>query len=260
MHYRWSYAVDKYTLSRKIVGELTADIHLPGMVKRILTRRRQLGVFVTGDGVNRTTRPHVEGSYLRILDILASIFERRPFVMGERPTLADIGLMGPMLRHFSHDPTPAAIMQERAPAVWEWVARMWNAKASKLWTGSLVTAVSDDLEPLLTEIGETHLEYISANAIAWQNGDDRFDVALQETPYRMVPTSRYRVWCLEQLRKRYADLPANVAAEARLLFETNRCWEPLWRPEVLASGYDPEGRAPFGDGLEVLTAGTRNHA
>ncbi|MBW2287964.1 MAG: glutathione S-transferase family protein [Deltaproteobacteria bacterium] len=254
MHYRWSYDVDKYLLSREIVRELTTGIPVPAVFKRFMIRQRQLRVFVTGDGVNPATRPHVEGSYLCALDLLSSIFERRPFVLGARPTLADIGLMGPMLRHFSHDPTPAAIMQERAPAVWEWVARMWNAKASKLSGGALVPGVPSDLEPLLAEIGETHLEYLSANAIAWQGGDGRFDVTIQGTAYRRVPASRYRVWCLEELRKRFADLPETAASEARGLLQKNRCWEPLWRPADLASGHDPDRRAPFVDGLEVLTA------
>jgi hypothetical protein len=159
-----------------------------------------------------------------------------------------------MLRHFSHDPTPAAIMQDRAPAVWEWVARMWNARASKLNGGALVTGVPGDLEPLLTEIGQTHLETLSANAIAWQRGDDRFDVSIQGALYRHVPASRYRVWCLEQLRKRFAELPETSAAETRGLLEKNSCWDPLWEPEEIASGHDPDGHAPFGDGLEVITA------
>jgi glutathione S-transferase len=254
MHYRWSYDIDKYMLSRKIVSELMADVPFPAILKRFVIRQRQLRVFVTGDGIGPETRAHAEGSYFRALDLLSSIFERRPFVMGDHPTLADIGLMGPMLRHFSHDPTPAAIMQNRAPAVWEWVARMWNAKASTLATGALVAGIPSDLEPLLAEIGETHLEYLSANAIAWQAGHARFDVTIQEAPYRRVPASRYRVWCLEQLRKSFADLPEANATEARQLLERNRCWDPLWRPGEIASGHDPDGRAPFVEGLEVITA------
>ena len=53
-------------------------------------------------------------------------------MLGERPTIADIGLMGPFWRHFVHDPTPARLMQERAPAVFEWAARTWNARAAEL--------------------------------------------------------------------------------------------------------------------------------
>lgn len=254
MHYRWSYDFDKHLLSRKLVREITSDVPLPALLKRFLTRQRQLRTFVTGDGVDASTRPHVEGSYLRALDLLSEIFARRPFVLGGHPTRADIGLMGPMLRHFSHDPTPAALMQERAPAVWEWVARSWNARAGELGRAALVTGVPAEVEPLLMEIGETHLESLCANAIAWECGDARFDVSIQGASYRRLPVSRYRVWCLEQLRARFAALPESSQAEARVLLEKNGCWDPLWRSGEIVSGLDPEGRAPFAGGLEVLTA------
>merc|ERR1712000_627652 len=70
--------------------------------------------------------------YLGLLDVMEAILKRQPFIMGERPTIADFGLAGPFFRHFSSDPTPRKIMQQRAPAVFEWVARLWNAKMEKL--------------------------------------------------------------------------------------------------------------------------------
>ncbi len=253
MHYRWSYAASKYLLSRQIVEELTGDLPLPKILKRFIVRQRQLRIFVTGDGVSAETRTHVEGGYLRILDLLSSIFEQRPFLFGDRPTLADIGLMGPMFRHFSHDPTPATLMTERAPAVWQWVARVWNARASLL-SGSLVSGIPDDLDPLIQELSETHLESLRANALSWSRGESRFDAEIQGTLYRALPTSRYRVWCLEQLRSHFTALPEPAARAARTLLESSGGWEPLWEPAELESGFDPKGTAPFGVGLEVLTA------
>jgi glutathione S-transferase len=254
MHYRWSYDLDKYTLSRKLADELMPDHPAPSFIKRFMIRRRQRGIFVTGDGVDAATRSHVERGYLCALDLLSSILERQPFVLGAHPTIADFGLMGPMFRHFSHDPTPAAIMQKRAPLVWEWVARMWSARGSRLAGGVLVDGIPSEVEALIKEAGETHLVYLAENAIAWHRGEQRFDVTVQGTRYRAVPTSRYRVWCLEQLRKRFAALPEPASGAARELLEKNACWDALWRPEEIASGYDPDDRAPFGEGLEVLTA------
>ena len=45
--------------------------------------------------------------------------------------------MGPMFRHFQQDPPPAEIMRSRAPGVFAWVGRMWNAKAVDAGSGSL---------------------------------------------------------------------------------------------------------------------------
>ena len=96
MHYRWSYRTSRLLLGRLIVEEMLGDIPLPGPVKRFAIRRRQLGRYVKGDGVSRATWDHVEGSYTRTLDQLEAIFQQRPYLLGELPTLADFGFFASM--------------------------------------------------------------------------------------------------------------------------------------------------------------------
>jgi glutathione S-transferase len=250
LHYRWSYPNDRNLLSELIVDELLGGIPLPGALKRLLIQRRQFGRAVKGDGVDAATREHVEGSYLRALDFMSAALATRPFLLGDAPTLADFGLMGPMFRHFSHDPTPARIMRNRAPRVYAWVARMWNARASEI-RGGLVDGVPEDWGPLLGEIGATHLEHLCANALAFAEGREHFDVAIQSVTYRNLPTSRYRVWCLERLRAHYQNLPSAARDAARTLLESHGCFEPLWRVDDLDSGLDPDEQAPFAPSLPV---------
>jgi hypothetical protein len=52
---------------------------------------------------------------------------------------------------------------------------------------------------------------LCANADAYAKRR-RFDVAIQGTTYRRLPTSRYRVWCLERLRRHYDALPEPARA------------------------------------------------
>lgn len=251
LHYRWSYAGDAGLLSRRIVAELLGPIPLPSALKRLAIRARQRRRYVRGDGVTAATREHVEGVYLRTLDQLSAILSQRPFLLGDAPTLADFGFFASMFRHFSLDPTPAAIMLERAPAVYEWVARMWNARGSAGPSG-LHSGVPADWGPLLGEIGSAYLPYLAENARSWKKRQAHFDVEIQGVRYRRLPTSRYRVWCLERLRAHFQALTEPAAAQARGLLEQHRCWEPLWSVEAPASGHDPEHRAPFGAGLEVF--------
>jgi len=253
LHYRWSHRGDALLLSRRIVDELMPRVPLPGALKRFAIRRRQRGRYVRGDGVTAATRGHVENLYLRSLDQLAAIFASRPFLLGERPTLADFGFFASMFRHFGLDPTPNAIMLERAPAVWAWVARVWNARASRV-QGALVAGVPPDWTPILREIGEAYLPYLCANAEAWKARAKRFDVEIQGARYERLPVSRYRVWCLERLRAHFEALPSDARASARALLEAHGCWEPLHRVEAPASGYDPDGAAPFARGLPVFGA------
>lgn len=250
LHYRWSHRRDAWLLSDRIREELL-PLPLPAGLLRAALRRRQRTRYVRGDGVTEETRGHVEGVYRRALDQLEPVLASRPFLLGERPCLADFGFFASMFRHFSLDPTPAALMLERAPAVHAWVARMWAARASRT-RGAWLAGVPEDWGPILDEIGSGYLPYLSANARALADGRPRFDVELQGTRYRDLPTSPYRVWCLERLRAHHAALPAPVADQARRLLERHGAWTPLFEVPDIRSGHDPHGTAPFGAGLEVF--------
>ena len=110
--------------------------------------------------------------------------------------------------------------------------------------------VPEDWAPILDEVGSAYLPYLAANADAWNRGERKFDVEVQGVRYRKLPTSRYRVWCLEQLRAHHAALPDAPRAQARALLEAHDCWEPMWRVES-RSGYDLDGRAPFNRGIVI---------
>jgi glutathione S-transferase len=251
MHYRWSYRPDALLLSHRIVTELLPDVPAPAWLKRWAIRRRQFRGYVRGDGVTAGTRAHVEGIYLRTLTTLETVFTARPFLLGAVPTFVDFGFFASMFRHFGLDPTASTLMRTRAPAVYEWVARMWNARASRT-RGGILAGVPDDWAPLLDDVGGAYLPYLCANADAYAAGVRRFDVEVQGTRYRRVPTSRYRVWCLERLRRHYDALPGPSRLDARALLERHGGWEPLWRTPDLRSGHDPGGHAPFVHGLRVF--------
>ena len=253
LHYRWSYRADALLLSRRIVDEMMPRVPVPGAWKRFGIRQRQLRRYVRGDSITAATRDAVEAVYLRSLDQLAAIFATRPFLLGAQPTLADFGFFASMFRHFSLDPTPAAIMLRRAPAVYEWVARLWNARASQS-VGTLEAGVPGDWSPILREIGKFYLPYMCANAEAWKARRRHFDAEIHGVPYRSLPVSRYRVWCLEKLRAHFVALGGGASEDARKLLEAHSCWEPLWRVDAPASGYDAAVEAPFVRGLSVFGA------
>jgi len=251
LHYRWSYRADALLLSRRIVDEMMADVPLPGALKRWGIRRRQQRRYVRGDGVTDGTRAHVEGVYLKSLAHLEAIFAARPFLLGDVPTLADFGFFASMFRHFGLDPTPSAIMRNRAPAVWEWVARMWNVRARRT-RGTVPTSIPDDWAPILDEVGSAYLPYLCANAEAWKAKRRRFEVTIQGAGYERLPTSQYRVWCLERLRTHFNGLAEDPRRQARALLEHHGCWEPLWRVAEPRSGHDADGRAPFARGINMF--------
>lgn len=244
MHYRWSYKTDRLHLSRKIVDELLPDKFGPAFLKRHFIRRRQHIEYVKRDGVDATTWDHVESIYLNTLDRLEAIFATRPYLLGDRPTLGDFGLFAPMFRHFAQDPTASDIMRQRAPGVFAWQARLWNARASST-PGQVLDGLPDDLHPILNDIGDAYLPYLNANALAWQAGKEHFDPVMQGVQYRSVPVSQYRVWCLEQLQQRAGEVPKESQEQLKTLLQARGIWDPLFELAKPASRYDEGNDAPF---------------
>lgn len=254
MHYRWSYDHDRELLCRILADELTPQLKLPRVLRCRMVKRRQRRGFVVNDGVTAETVSHVEAGYRRILALMSSVLETRPFLLGGRPSLADVGLMGPMLRHFGQDPTPAEIMRDTAPLVFEWVARMWNAGSRPVGAG-FVSGIPADLTSLLEEVCQTHLVQLAENARAWHLQQTKFCMTVQGCRYQNLPVSRYRVYCLEVLRERFADLDSDSreAVRAALPFPEAAI---LWEEAVPAtSGYDVERKAPFNKAINVFTDG-----
>ncbi|MEO1043929.1 MAG: glutathione S-transferase family protein [Pseudomonadota bacterium] len=254
MHFRWSYPYDRMLISNVLVDEVTQNIRAPRFLKRRRIERRQVNGYVLGDGVTPQTRAHVEQGYHNALAHMSTMLEQRPFLLGGAPSLADYGMMGPMFRHFGQDPTPAEIMRNSAPAVFEWVARMWNARPTG--TPHFVDSVPADVAPMLKEICETHLVQLEANARAYANGAEKFAMAVQGCAYSNMPVSRYRVWCLEKLREAFATLDPAGQQNVRDLLPFPEA-EILWADTNAAqSGYDPDDRLPFGKAINVFDGGT----
>ncbi|PLW68441.1 glutathione S-transferase family protein [Pseudohalioglobus lutimaris] len=253
MHYRWYYPEGAHLQSRHLADELMGDMRLPGYLKRNMIRRRQRGGYTTGDGMTAANVAGVEAMFLRLLAQLQAIFSARPFLLGERPSLADIGLSGPFFRHFALDPVPLEIIRKQAPAVLEWVARLWNTRLADC-NADWVQGIPDDLGPLLDDIGSTYLPYLCANVDAVSAGQKRFDVEAGGVLYQGARYSRYRVWCLQALRAHYQALPEQYQAATRALLQKHGCWEPLWQRQQLPLLPGQEEGLPFRADCKMVAA------
>lgn len=244
MHYRWHYSEGARWASTHLAEELASGVRWPGFVKRSVIIMRQRRGYTVGDGIGGDQVAGVEAIYHRTLTQLQAILCQRPFLLGDKPSLADIGFSGPMFRHFGLDPVPAEIMRRQAPAVWEWAARLWNTNLQQC-SGDLLAGVPADWGPILDEIGNHYLPYLCANADAVQVGQQRFDAAIGGVNYRGARSSRYRVWCLHQLREHFRALGESEQAAAQALLEQHDCWEPLWQAPQLPMDESLCSQLPF---------------
>ncbi len=244
MHYRWYTTKGSRFASTHLAEELGADLPVPQwLVRRRITKRQREG-YTTGDGIHTGAVPGVEAIYHRTLRQPEAIFRERPFLLGSRPSLADIAFSGPFFRHFGLDPVPAQIMQNTAPAVFHWMARMWDTSL-KTCTGNLLDGIPSDWEPLLSEIGTSYLPYLCANVDAVEQGNKRFNVEVGGVSYRGAIWSPYRVWCLAQLRSHFNSLAPGQQETARALLTKSGCWEPLWHHNELPIEKEFCSKLPF---------------
>jgi glutathione S-transferase len=210
MHYRWSFDNSAELLSSWL-SEHSPETDVSLAEKKAMWRARQKGIFVDGDGVTDENRAAVEASYHHALNTLETLFEKRDFILGDRPTQADSGFMGPMFRHFFCDPDPARLMRDTAPGVQEWIARMWNMKPQRFASAPQVEMMPDDLSALLEPVVSVYLPYLQANEAAVLAGQEQLSYEALGTGW-IEPAKPYRSWCLDQLRKQYHALDESSRA------------------------------------------------
>ena len=244
LHYRWSYEPDRTLMSYRIATEMMHDVPLPLFIRKRLILERQIRKYVRGDGIKAQNRAHVESIYLRNLGYLSTMLESRPYLMGSHPSIADFGFFASMFRHFGLDPTPARIMRDQAPAVYEWVARLWHARSSKM--GIPVPTddrIPDDWDLVLTDIGQCYLPYLIGNAKAFGAGRSFFDLTIEGVAYHL-PVHPYRVYCLEQLLGHFKALTPDIKVRVIEKLQATNAFHPVWTSDIIPSGWDDRGRQP----------------
>lgn len=148
---------------------------------------------------------------------------------------------------------PRPVAWQPGPAVWQWVARLWNVRDTHC-AGVAPRSVPGDLAALFAEISRNALPALAANAEAFARARSRHTIEIDGTPLD-VPTSRYRVLYLERLSAARAALDESERAAAQALLADGPGWDILTQPLERTSGRDPDDEAPFAKGHLVYTRG-----
>ena len=220
MYWRWHDKDNAQYQGSRIGQDVFADWPIPTSWSGFIFRKRQQLVFMKGDGVTTQTEAVVRQQYFQLADAFTELLADQPFLLGNKPTLVDIGFMGPFFRHYFSDPFPASVMRSQYPAVLEWVARVWNAQASGM---PLETQLSDfshkGWEFILQELVQDYLPYLQQNKIAWQAGKKKFDNSTTKATFKNIPFVHHRVYCLEQLEQQYQALDQTTLAQVNAVLE-----------------------------------------
>lgn len=231
MHYRWNFPRDNQKFLLSEFGRIILP-YAPAFLRRLAARTSaaRFAGMLPGLGIEEATIPAIEQSYQALLDDLQTHFSQHRYLLGDRPSLADFGLIAPMYAHLYRDPAPGRLMRTRAPAVAAWVERMFEFNPS---CGDWMQddAVPDTLLPILRRQFSEQFPVLRDTVAAvdqWVRahpgerlprkiGTHRFQLNGVEGERALMP---YPQWMLQRALDYYASLePTDRAAVDDLLRE-----------------------------------------
>lgn len=158
MHYRWNYNEEW------VYGEF-GKLALPdGTPEEQYVAGKERGAtfrgFVPMLGITEATIPGIEASYEGLLSELDAHFAIHPFLLGTRPSIGDLGLIGPLYAHLYRDPASRKIMERLAPRVAQWVQRMVDVQTPLSGEFLPDDEIAETLLPILARMMREHVPYL----------------------------------------------------------------------------------------------------
>ena len=169
MHYRWNH--DGETTFAEFGRSMRPDASPAEQYETGKARGTPFRAMLPALGIVPDTIPGIERSYLRLLDLLDAHFAATPFLLGNQPTLADFGFIGPLYAHLYRDPNSGALMKRHAPRVADWVERMTSSE----WSDAPEFAPSglDGLRPVVAHLLGEYIPVLRETARLFDAGRRR---------------------------------------------------------------------------------------
>lgn len=211
MFMRWEPSFDRKIMGLRFCYEfgMNAQTRLKFvpmfMRPSLLSLRQWLFSSYGEDCTTEEKKDVIVNYYYKLLDILEEILKEQPYLFGNKPTLIDFAFSGPFFRHFFSDFTPRKIMQQKAPAVHEWVARLWNSKGSEVDTRYSNFPEESELPEnwnKLLQLLKDYMRYMRLNLNAYLNKEKYF-IFVDGGQKFHVPVVHYRAWSYADIHKQY---------------------------------------------------------
>lgn len=217
-HYRWSYAADQRATADRIAGNMLGSVPAEELQKASEAIRKRMVGRLGLVGSNPATAPIIEETLRGALAIFESHLERRPYLLGARPALADFGAWG-QIYEMSIDPTAGALIRGEYPRISAWVERMLAPRSEgefESWS-----ELGPGLMRLLREqIAGIFLPWSTANQQALGRNETSFSVELCGRSFTQ-DCQKYHARSLGVLRAKFAA--ANDNRELCRILEDAGC-------------------------------------
>jgi glutathione S-transferase len=227
LHYRWSFPESE----AKARGDFAATNGDASMANRFADAIRS---FVPMVGVLPATIPAIEAHTRQLLDLLSEHLGQHSYLMGDRPSLADCALMGPLYPHLYLDAVPGRLLRETAPRVCHWIERMNHPDPDGFGDWLPGDELAPTVRALLALIGADAVPLILDTARAFEawvdtagdvTGELPRGVGMHPTALRGIRFERltipYTLWMVQRVRDAWLGLePAGAAAVGRAVAGT----------------------------------------
>lgn len=221
MHYRWSFREQQ----EDFLVHAFASGSGAAAAEKVMGRMQ---AYLPRLGVTEQSIPEIERSYEALLDILDAHFKQMPYLLGDRPSIGDYGLIGTLFAHLGRDPVPSQIMKLRAPRVYRWVERMtapgldvveYPERAPVFWPED---AIPPSLEPLLEHIASEIFPELTDKLAFIDDWVTRVK-PVEGEPVTEKPHQRQ----LGMVHTQFKNVSIEVGVEPYLLFLLQRAVDPL---------------------------------
>lgn len=218
MHTRWNYP-ENFALFEHDAGKALLP-WAPRFLQNKAAQRpaKMLRGMLPFVGIVPEQYNTMNGWTVHMLDALNRHFEQFPFLLGERPSLGDFGLVGTMYGHLGRDPWPKRELIEPRIHLNAWLERMKNpaVHADKLLLGNdeipaslnpIFKSVFEEFIPMVAQVGELATQYAQQNGL-----NQRLPRRIGEVTTTMggKPFKRgalpYMIWMMQRALDCYAHM------------------------------------------------------
>ncbi len=219
MHYRWSYP-ENYSL---FINDASKGLlpFVPNVLRKPVATKIANGLqaFLPTAGVRKVQFEMMERWTHKILDAFELHFTQYKFLLGDKPSIADFALLGPMYGHLNRDPAPKRDLLDVRPNLQNWVERchagegkqgayLKNDAIPETLT-PIFQAIFDEFYPMVDEIVIKLKGYVvdrnktSGDTISRSVGDVSFPMDGELFSRAGLP---YTVWMMQRIQNCYQSL------------------------------------------------------
>jgi glutathione S-transferase len=219
MHYRWSYP-ENYDL---FIHDASTGLlpYVPDFIRKPLAKYAAdtLRSYLPLAGVREENFSAMESWTNKILDVFEIHFSQYPFLVGDKPSIADFALLGPLYGHLNRDPAPKRDLLDVRPNLQNWVERCHageGKQGSYLANDEIPTtltpifeAIFSEFYPMIEGVKDCVSEYVNKNNK--KSGDILSrSVGLTRTTMDGHPFTRdalpYSLWMMQRVQTIFEGL------------------------------------------------------